>query len=108
MEQAQGLQRLATQAVLLQSVLPLCMLRTRLPSGPLASCCIHSSKTRLFRVLLSYSPSTAQQLLLAVGLNKRPTKDRPQTSLGALGLVVVSVQVGWDKFTHCSTSIQVR
>jgi hypothetical protein len=66
MEQAQGLQRLATQAVLLQSVLPLCMLRTRLPSGPLARCCIHSSKTRLFRVLLSYSPSTAQQLLLAV------------------------------------------
>ncbi|ENH74568.1 hypothetical protein FOC1_g10009988 [Fusarium oxysporum f. sp. cubense race 1] len=111
MEQAQGLQRLATQAVLLQSVLPLCMLRTRLPSGPLARCCIHSSKTRLFCVLLSYSPSTAQQLLLAVhsrvdkstrlvrgvesqGLNKRPTKDRPQTSLGALGLVVVSVQVG--------------
>uniref|UniRef100_A0A0D2Y2U5 Uncharacterized protein n=1 Tax=Fusarium oxysporum (strain Fo5176) TaxID=660025 RepID=A0A0D2Y2U5_FUSOF len=110
MEQAQGLQRLATQAVLLQSVLPLCMLRTRLPSGPLARCCIHSSKTRLFRVLLSYSPSTAQQLLLAVhsrvdkstrlvrglswGLNKRPTKDRPQTSLGALGLVVISVQVG--------------
>lgn len=37
-----------------------------------------------------------------------PQRTDPRPALGALGLVVVSVQADWDKFTHCSTSTQVR